>query len=229
MRILLLLSLLLTLVSAGQTGDGSQVVVLSSKWSRQRQAVADTDNSRVAPYPQTETPTSRAQDRQRNMTLQRSARDPNLDTLEGRSAALEKVVEESRSNKSKPIDGFLYQAKIQNASSKTIEVLFWSYEFKERANPSNVVTRQFLCGVNLKPGKDKELKAFITAGPSNVISIASLDNKSASLFEEKIVINRLEYSDGTIWQRKDWNFAEIKQSLQRVLQTPWGPEICRGL
>jgi hypothetical protein len=163
------------------------------------------------------------------MTLQRSARDPNLDTLEGRSAALEKVVEESRSNKSKPVDGFLYQAKIQNASSKTIEVLFWSYEFKERANPANVVTRQFLCGVNLKPGKDKELKAFITAGPSNVISIASLDNKSASLFEEKIVINRLEYSDGTIWQRKDWNFAEIKQSLQRALQTPWGPEICRGL
>ncbi|MBD0371899.1 MAG: hypothetical protein ICV60_13750 [Pyrinomonadaceae bacterium] len=229
MRTLLLLLLLLMLASTGQSGDGSQVMVLGSKWSKQRQVNPNPDNSRVTPYPQLVTPATRAADRNRNLNNQAGVRDPNLDTIEGRSAALENIVQDSRSAKPKPVDGFLYQAKIQNASDKTIEVLFWEYQFKERANPANVATRQFLCGVDIKPGKEKELKGFTISGPSNVISVGSLDNKSANLFEEKIVINRVEYSDGTIWQRKDWNFSDVRQSIARALKSPWEKETCKSL
>jgi hypothetical protein len=156
-------------------------------------------------------------------------RDPNGDTLDGRSAALEKSVQEARAAKPKEVDGFAYRVKIQNASKKVIEVVFWEYQFKETANPANVARRQFLCGVNIKPDKEKELQAFSVSGPSDVISVGSLANKPENLFEEKVVINRVEYADGSIWQRKDWNFAEVKSGIARAIGTPWGAEMCRGL
>jgi hypothetical protein len=56
-----------------------------------------------------------------------------------------------------------------------------------------------------------------------------LDNKSGNIFEERILINRVEYADGTILQRRDWNYGKIKASLIRVLETPWGRQMCRKL
>jgi hypothetical protein len=218
------------LVSPGQNGnDGSSVVVLGSKWWKHRQIVAQPDNSRPIPAPSAMIPANRILERNRKVNEQAGVRDPNADTIDGRSAALEKSVQEARSPKTKPVDGFAYQAKIRNAGKKVIEVVFWEYQFKERANPTNVVRRQFLCGVNINSDKEKELRAFSVAGPSNAISVDSLANKSGSLFEEEILINRVEYADGSIWQRKDWNFAEVRASIARALETPWGLEMCRSL
>ncbi len=66
-------------------------------------------------------------------------------------------------------------------------------------------------------------------GAGDVVSVDSLTKKSGKLFEEKVVINRVEYADGSILQRKDWNFAEMKSSIERVTSTPWGTEMCRSL
>jgi hypothetical protein len=225
--------LVIMLASHGQSAqiktEGSSVVVLSFKWSKSRQTIVNPDNERPVPAKSAMISANRNWERNRRVNDQAGVRDPNADTVDGRSAALEKSVQESRSPKTAPVDGFLYQVKIQNASTRVVEVLFLEYQFKERANPANVVTRQFLCGVNIKPDKDKELKVFSTSGPSNLISVASMDNKSGNLFEEKVLINRVEYSDGSIWQRKDWNYADVKSSIARALETPWGLEMCRSL
>ena len=168
-------------------------------------------------------------ERNRRANSSEGVRDPNLDTIDGRSAALEKSVQESRMPSSKPVDGFAYRVKIRNSSAKVIEVLFWEYQFKETSNPASVTRRQFLCGVSIKPDKEKELKAFSTFGPGDVISVGSLANRSGSFFEESVVINRVEYADGTIWQRKGWNFGEVKLGIARAIETPWGSEMCRVL
>jgi hypothetical protein len=127
------------------------------------------------------------------------------------------------------VDGFAYKARVQNASSRVIEILFWEYQFTDASNPTAVTRRQFLCGVNIKPGKEKELQAFSLFGPSEVVNVESLANKSANAFQEKVLINRVEYSDGSIWQRKDWNFGEIRLTYARAVNSPWGNEMCRGL
>lgn len=157
------------------------------------------------------------------------ARDPNEDTIDGRSAALEKISQEARRPKNKPVDGYAYKVKVQNASNKLLEILFLEYQFVDAANPTATTRRQFLCGVNIKPGKGKDVQAFSLSGPPEVVSVGTLANRSGNPFQEKVVINRVEYADGTIWQRKDWNFAEIGLSYRRVTSTPWGPEMCRGL
>jgi hypothetical protein len=156
-------------------------------------------------------------------------RDPNAGSIESRSAELERNVREARSPSRKVVDGFAYRVKVRNAGAKVIEVLFWEYQFTESANPTNVTRRQFLCGVNIKPAREKELQAFSVSGPAAVISVGSLADRAGNLYQEKAVINRVEYADGSIWQRKDWNFAEVRSTLARAIETPWGMETCRGL
>jgi hypothetical protein len=156
-------------------------------------------------------------------------RDPKADTIDGRSAALDQAVREARSPKKLEVDGFAYKVKVRNAGPKAVEVLFWEYQFEEAADPSNLSRRQFLCGVNLKSGKDKELLAWSASGPNGAISVDSLASKAENPYRERVVINRIEYADGSIWQRKDWNFAEVRASIQRAVSTPWGAEMCRGL
>lgn len=232
MRTLLLLPLLLSIVALGQNSAGSDegpaLVVLSSKWYKSRQVLEKLDTPGTGPAAAL-IPADKNFERNRRMNDPAGVRDPKADTIDGRSAALEKSVREARAPAAKPVDGFAYRVKIRNASTKVAEIVFWEYQFTETSNPSTVARRQFLCGINVKPGKEKELQAFSLSGPSDVISVESLASKSGNLFIEKVVINRVEYSDGSIWQRKDWNFAEIKSSLMRALGTPWGSEMCRSL
>jgi hypothetical protein len=221
-------------VSTGQSQNtvvsdgGSSVVVLSSKWSKSRQTPEKLETPVTGPAPAM-IPANKVAERNRRVNDPAGVRDPNADTLDGRSAALEKSVQESRTPQPKAVDGFAYRVKIQNASTRVIEVLFWEYQFIDPSNPQTVARRQFLCGVNIKPDKEKELQAFSLSGPTDVLSVGSLANKSGNLFQEKIVINRVEYADGTIWQRRDWNFAEVRSNIARAIRTPWGTEMCRGL
>jgi hypothetical protein len=219
-------------VSPTQNPAGSQesssVAVLGFKWTRARQIVEKLDSTGTTPA-RAAIPANKNFERNVRVNAPVGARDPNEDTIDGRSAAIEKNVQESRTPQSKPVDGFTYRVKVHNASPKVIEILFWEYQFIDPADPATAARRQFLCGVNIKPDKEKEIQAFSVSGPSDVVSVASLANKSANPFQEKVVINRVEFADGTIWQRKDWNFAQIKRGFERAIGTPWGAEMCRSL
>lgn len=229
MKTVLLLSLLLMLFPQSQSPaisyEGTPVVVIGFKWFKDRQSIAQSPDG---PAPAAAMiPANKNFEKNRRANTSPGERDPNLDTIDGRSAALERTVQESRAPK--PVEGFAYRAKIHNASAKFIEVIFWEYQFKETVDSTTVSRRQFLCGVSIKPEKDKELQAFSLSGPHDVVSVDTLAKKSATPGEEKVVINRVEYADGSIWQRKDWKFGEVRLGYARAVATPWGAEMCRGL
>jgi len=92
-----------------------------------------------------------------------------------------------------------------------------------------VARRQFLCGVNIATDKSKDLEGFSLSGPSEVVNVKTLADKSQNPFKERVLINRVEYADGSIWQRKDWNLSEVKASYERVLHEQWTPGTCKGL
>jgi hypothetical protein len=208
---------------------GSPVAVLDFKWSKTRQEGKKVEPEDKAPA---RAVTQADKNFERNVRANDSvwARDPNADTIDGRSAALEKTVKESRTLQTKAVDGYAYRVKMQNASAKVVGIVFWEYQFIDPANPSAVARRQFLCGVSIKPAKEKELLAFSSFGPTDAVSAGSLAGKPGNVFQEQVVVNRVEYTDGSVWQRKDWNVAEIKQTFARAVATPWGPqEMCRRL
>jgi len=142
-------------------------------------------------------------ERQKRANTSPGERDPNLDTIDGRAAALEKAVQDARAPE--PVNGFAYQVKLHNLAEKQVELVFFEYRFKETANPTNITRRSFVCKAKIKPEKDKDIAVFSLAGPSDVIHVKSLTKGSGPQFEEAVLVNRVEYSDGSSWQRKDWD------------------------
>jgi len=228
MKILLLLSLLLSLFIPLQTTvlSNSPLTVTNFKWTRARRTIETPAVEGNAPQ-RAMMPQNRIFARNQRANEPPGARDPNADTVDGRSAALEKSVAESRAPKPKPMDGYAYRIKVQNTTTKLVEVVFWEYQFQDPANPDLLARRQFLCGVNIAAGKGKELEGFSLSGPSDVVDVNTLNSGAA--VKENVVINRIEFSDGAVWQRKAWNLADVKDSYERVLREPWLPGMCKGL
>lgn len=225
MKTLLLLSLLLSLLIPFQSNEGP-LTVTQFKWSRARRTIQSAEVEGNAPA-QAMIPQNRNFARNARINEPRGSRDPNADTVDGRSAALEKSVAESRAPKPEPIDGYLYQIKVQNPGPKVVEAVFWEYRFHDPANPDLVARRQFLCAVNIGAGKSKELEGFSLSGPNDVVDVKTLN--SGTPFKEEVLINRVEYTDGSLKQRKSWNLAEVQSSYDRALREPWLPGMCKAL
>jgi len=229
MRNLLPLILTLLFLPVLQGQDTSSLVVVSFKWSKTKQTEDKIEVPNTAPAPAM-IPQNKNFARNVRANEPPGNRDPNQDTIDGRSAALERSVQESRVRQPKTIDAYSYKIKVQNPTSQAVDILFWEYQFIDRSDPQNVTRRQFLCVANLKAGQQKEIQALSLNGPTDVVNIESLSNNAANPFGEKVVINRIEYGDGSIWQRKDWRFSEITDSYLRATSTPWTKEqMCRVL
>jgi hypothetical protein len=232
MKILLLFSLLLSFLYSFQISPGANhgppMTVISFKWSRARQKIEAPPVEGNAPA-RAMIPQNRNFARNARVNDPAGARDPNSDTLDGRSAALERSVAESRSPGTKTMDSFAYRIKVQNAYTKEVEAVFWEYQFLDAADSNLVTRRQFLCGVTIAAGKGKDLEGFSLSGPSEVVDVKTLADPKANPLKENVVVNRVEYSDGTIWQRKAWNFEEVKSSYERALREQWQPGMCKSL
>ena len=232
MKLLFVFPVLFSLLFPYQTptlnNENSPLVVTSFKWSREHRTVEAQPEQSTAPA-RAMIPQNKNFARNARVNDPAGVRDPNADTLDGRSEALEKSVQDSRSTKPKSTEGYLYRIKVQNPGQKVIEIVFWEYQFQDPSDPSLLARRQFLCGVNIAANKSKDLEGFSLSGPSEVVNVKTLANSADNPLKERVVINRVEYADGSIWQRKDWSLNEVKASYERVLREQWTPGTCKGL
>ena len=97
--LLLFLPVLLALLPTTQNQviptDGSQVAVLAYKWTKGRLTLEQAKSASVPPA-EAMIPANRNFERNRRINDPAGVRDPNLDTLDGRRAAMDRNVEESR-------------------------------------------------------------------------------------------------------------------------------------
>ncbi|HWN10608.1 MAG TPA: hypothetical protein VNO50_15320 [Pyrinomonadaceae bacterium] len=207
------------------SSESSSLEVMEFKWTRRRQQAEKLEPGIPQPSAMVN-PATRTYERSTRINQPRGERDPTADTLEARSAEIERNVQEARGPK--PVDGFAYKVKVRNGSSKAADIVFWEYQFNDPTNPGTPTRRQFLCAVKIDPDKTKDIQAFSLLAPG-ILNAAGGPNNSSTSPLEKAVINRVEYVDGTIWRRKDWNFGEIRQNYLRAVAAPWGKEMCRVL
>jgi hypothetical protein len=146
-----------------------------------------------------------------------------------KSQALKKAEREAVRSAIKTGQIFVYKVKLQNTGQKAIKNFYWEYQVIESANPQNLSARQFFCAAQIKTEQQRSFEVFSLTPPTTaVISAATLGNEQKASFEQKAVINRIEYKDGSVWQRPDWTFfSPFAESLStRKLEV--GEPPCRN-
>ena len=213
---------------AQEAKEDTLVSVVDQRWERIRIPGEKLENYSVPPV-RAVINENKMRQRTARETQPRGSYNPNEATIDGRSAALERSVQDSWSVKTDDVDAFRYSANVKNNSDRKIEIIFWEYRFKEFANPTNIVRHQFLCSVKMKPGEKMELFANSILAPSEVVSNASLSASGDKLFDEKVLINRIEFADGAILQRREWKMDEVKKGVDKVTSASWGRDICKPI
>ncbi|MEO7658722.1 MAG: hypothetical protein ABIV48_03825 [Pyrinomonadaceae bacterium] len=227
MKVLLRTTIVILLLSSHYFSQ-EPVSVLRSRWFR---TVRQAPETKLPSISSAKPVNPNEKHFQRKAREQRTdnPRDPYDDSIEGRSAALDRAVQQSRTPHADDAEGYSYEVEVRNDTGQTVRVIFWEYRFVEIARPENEVRRQFLCGVKLNNSEKKELSAFTLRAPSDVLYVASLAKPPNKLFHEKVLVNRIELSDGNILQRNDWKYEDVKAAVEAVTSTPWGTDVCRAL
>ena len=73
--------------------------------------------------------------------------------------------------------------------------------------PDPILDRQFYCSIKTKPNDTKDLELFSPLPPSRIVDASKLLPKSDKDSKRSIIINKIEYLDGSVWQRQGWNPA----------------------
>ena len=102
--------------------------------------------------------------------------------------------------KSPPKYYFIYKTKIKNNYTSAITQIDWDYVFFERDTENELGRQEFTSDEQIGPGKTKELTVTLTSPPTRTVSVTSLNLEERDRFSERIVLVRVRYADGHVWQ-----------------------------
>ena len=100
-----------------------------------------------------------------------------------------------------PRDGYRYNLKLRNNGLKTIQSIDWDYLFVDPTDQRELARHQFTSDATIKPGKSKELSVLYLTPPVKTVSATLLNEKSPIAIIERAEVIRLQFSDGSSWQR----------------------------
>ncbi|HXR99178.1 MAG TPA: hypothetical protein VN724_01365 [Pyrinomonadaceae bacterium] len=112
------------------------------------------------------------------------------------------IVENENKNSAPPRYYFIYRASMKNLSSKAIKEIDWDYVFVDAVTGDELDRRQFTSVQNIGPGKQKELVFTLPTPPTRRISVQALDKKERVGIDERVVVVRVTYVDGSVWEVK---------------------------
>src|ERR1044071_3993965 len=97
--------------------------------------------------------------------------------------------------------GFMYKLTLQNNGARAVKEVEWDYVFTDAATGQEVGRHQFAGGEKIAPGKKREFSYFIPSPPARTVSAQALNRKEREGLAERVVLVRVLYEDGTVWQR----------------------------
>jgi len=176
------------------------LTILKFSWSKERigwerdpfgGAVESPDEMRI-----------RTRNERRIDDAKRGGNNTEVDRLR-RDARADAAIIESQRRKAPPRYVFLYKASVKNTSEKIIKAIDWDYVFYEAGTEREINRHQFSSEEKIGAGKSKELSALISAPPTRTVSVYKIDKNERQSLDERVEIVRIEYSDGSAWQRPE--------------------------
>ncbi|HLL14276.1 MAG TPA: hypothetical protein VK388_04290 [Pyrinomonadaceae bacterium] len=110
-------------------------------------------------------------------------------------------VEELRRQQQPPRYGFMYKVSVKNTGTKAIKSLDWDHVFFDTDTKAESGRHQFTGDEKIAPGKQKEFTVFTPSPPSRTVSVYKLQKRERDTLGESIVVVRIVYEDGSVWQR----------------------------
>jgi hypothetical protein len=99
-----------------------------------------------------------------------------------------------------PSANYVYEVKIKNTGEKSIKTLTLGYVFFDLTTKQEVGRRHFVSNQGLSAGKTKNLVFRSAAPPTGTINANDSGKKSRDQYIEQVIIQSLEYADGSSWQ-----------------------------
>ena len=95
-----------------------------------------------------------------------------------------------------PGSSYQYSLEVKNTSPKQVVELQWDYVFTDQRTLQKAFRYHFASRAKIKPGKSAKLTVYSTATPYAVVNAKS----SRAQENERIVIKRIAYVDGSVWE-----------------------------
>jgi len=156
----------------------------------------DLPDSVTRPDPNAGRPTNRAESETARIERQTNQRIQNMHAIENAK------LESPRDPKRVPI--YESRADVKNNSGKIIVGFIFAYR-ASRTLQFNT-DQEILCKVTIKADEIKKITALSYAPDGKVVDVAAAPNgRPSTPTLDDVIINRVEFADGTTWQRHDWN------------------------
>jgi len=106
-----------------------------------------------------------------------------------------------------------YQVRLElkNTGPKVVKGLVW--KFQPSASPEDYEPKQYLCLLEVKPNEKKVLEIWTPFAPVKVITV---DARKDALKDGEVIINQIEYADGSVWKKTGWNYRLPPDSLKKL-------------
>ena len=153
-------------------------------------------DSVTRPNPNAGRPTNRAESENERLERQTNQRMQNMHAIE--NAKLESPRDP------KMVSVYESHAVVKNSSGKIIVGFIFAYRASRTLQFT--IDQEILCKVTIKPDEIKKITALSYAPDDKVVDVAAAPNgKPSKPTLDDVIINRVEFADGTTWQRRDWN------------------------
>jgi hypothetical protein len=97
---------------------------------------------------------------------------------------------------------FVYELSLKNSGPKPIKAIDWDYLFLDTASQNETGRLQISSEEKIASGKSKTLKVYTSKPPNATVSAHRLDDNERKNMSEQVVIRRIVYSDGSVWERQ---------------------------
>lgn len=198
----MLLSFLFTPFANAQSPANDQnpldVVVLKFSWNRER--IGWEKDPFSGPLENFDEMRARSRNERRILDAKKGGSSIEVDKVKREARADEAIIAKQHQN-TRARYGFVYKVSLQNSGAKPIKSIDWDYVFFDTPTGNELGRRQFTSEEKIAPGKTREMRFFIPSPPTQAISVSSLSKNEREGLGESVVIMRIEYSDGSIWER----------------------------
>ena len=106
---------------------------------------------------------------------------------------------------------YQFRVELKNTGTHVVRGLIW--EFQPSAGHEEPQRKQYLCALHVPPNEKKILDIWTPYLPQKVVSV---DKRKDALQDGTVVINQIEYADGSVWKKAGWNYKLPADSLGRL-------------